>query len=56
MGDKVGLHPLMIIFALLSGGELLGIMGMMIAIPIAVIIKELLYYIIVELLVSVDNR
>ena len=54
MGSKVGLHPLVIIFALLAGGELWGILGMMIAIPTAVIIKELLYYIL-ELLVSVDK-
>ncbi|MBM7556526.1 AI-2E family transporter [Halanaerobacter jeridensis] len=54
MGSKVGLHPLVIIFSLLAGGELLGILGMMIAIPTAVIIKELLYYL-VEMLVSVDK-
>lgn len=55
MGSKVGLHPLVIIFSLLAGGELLGILGMMGAIPTAVIIKELLYYILVEVLVSVDK-
>ena len=56
MGAKVGLHPLIIIFSLLAGGELLGILGMMIAIPTTVIIKEVLHYILVELLVSVDKR
>ena len=55
MGSKVGLHPLIIIFSLLAGGELLGVLGMMFAIPIAVIIKELLDYL-AELLVSVDKR
>ncbi|MFO7820231.1 MAG: AI-2E family transporter [Halanaerobacter sp.] len=54
MGSKVGLHPLVIIFALLAGGELWGILGMMIAIPTAVIAKELLYHL-AELLVSVDK-
>ena len=54
MGSKVGLHPLVIIFALLAGGELWGILGMMIAIPTAVIVKELLYHL-AELLVSVDK-
>ncbi|MGM0501754.1 MAG: AI-2E family transporter [Bacillota bacterium] len=56
MGSKVGLHPLIIIFALLVGGELLGIFGMMIAIPVTVMIKEFLHYILIELLVSVDKR
>ncbi len=40
MGDRVGLHPTIIIFALLAGGELLGIVGMLIAIPIAAVFKE----------------
>lgn len=56
MGEEVGLHPIVIIFSLLAGGELLGIIGMLIAVPIAAIIKELLRYIIYELLISVDNR
>jgi predicted PurR-regulated permease PerM len=51
MGEEVGLHPIVIIFSLLAGGELLGILGMIIAIPTATIIKELFHYI----LVSVDN-
>jgi sporulation integral membrane protein YtvI len=56
MGEEVGLHPIVIIFSLLAGGELLGIIGMLIAVPIAAIIKELLRYIIYEMLISVDNR
>ncbi len=51
MGEKVGLHPILIIFSLLAGGELLGIVGMIIAIPAATIIKEVFHYI----LLSVDN-
>lgn len=35
MGDSVGLHPLWIIFALMAGGALLGILGMFLAIPVA---------------------
>ncbi len=38
VGDKVGLHPLLIMFALLAGGVLLGFLGLMIAVPIAAII------------------
>ncbi len=56
MGDEVGLHPIIIIFSLLAGGELLGIIGMLLAIPVAAIIKEVLKYIIYEVLLSVDNR
>ena len=34
VGDKVGLHPLVVIIALIVGGSLLGIWGMLLAIPI----------------------
>jgi len=42
VGDKVGLHPIIIIFSLLVGGELLGIIGMLLAVPIAGIIKVII--------------
>lgn len=42
VGDSVGLHPVWIMFALLSGGVLLGFLGLMIAIPVAAIIAVLL--------------
>ena len=45
MEDKLGLHPALVIFSLLAGKELLGVVGMIIAIPAAAIIKELIYYI-----------
>lgn len=41
VGDTVGLHPLIAIVALLIGGQLLGISGMLLAIPVAAIIKVL---------------
>lgn len=34
IGDSVGLHPLWILFALLAGGSLLGIVGMLLAVPV----------------------
>lgn len=34
VGDKVGLHPMVVMIALLVGGNLLGIWGMLVAIPI----------------------
>ncbi len=42
VGDSVGLHPVWIMFALLSGGVLLGFLGLMIAVPVAAIIGVLL--------------
>lgn len=41
VGDHVGLHPLVIIFALLAGGTVAGIPGMLLAVPIAGVIKIL---------------
>lgn len=41
MGKSVGIHPVMVIFALLVGYQLLGILGMIVAVPIAGIIRIL---------------
>ncbi len=41
VGDSVGLHPLWIMFALLAGGSLLGIVGMLLAVPVAAVIGVL---------------
>lgn len=38
VGDKVGLHPVWIIFALLAGGALFGFVGILIAVPLAAVI------------------
>jgi predicted PurR-regulated permease PerM len=50
MSNKVGLHPLWVVFALLAGGELYGILGMFVAIPIAAILKmifrEIYFYLV----------
>lgn len=35
VGDRVGLHPVWIIFALLAGGALLGFVGVLLAVPVA---------------------
>lgn len=42
VGDKVGLHPVWVMFALLSGGALLGFLGLMIAVPVAAVIGVLI--------------
>ncbi len=47
LGEKVGLHPLAVIFAVLAGGELMGIIGMLIAVPVAGIIRVLLNHLLI---------
>jgi len=41
LGDSVGLHPLWILFALMAGGALFGILGMLLAVPIAAVVGVL---------------
>lgn len=41
IGEKIGLHPLWIVFSVLVGANLLGILGIVIALPIAGVIKIL---------------
>ena len=40
MGSAVGVHPLVVIFGLLIGEQLAGIVGVLIAIPVVVVVKE----------------
>lgn len=42
VGDKIGLHPVAVIFALMAGGQLFGFVGMMIALPLAAVIMVVL--------------
>lgn len=44
IGDKIGLHPVWIVFSVLVAGSLFGIIGIIFAIPVAGIIKILLEY------------
>lgn len=44
IGDRVGLHPLAVIFSVLVGGTLLGLTGMLLAVPAAAVIRVLLEY------------
>jgi predicted PurR-regulated permease PerM len=41
VGDRVGLHPVWIMFALLAGGALFGFVGVLIAVPVAAVIGVL---------------
>ncbi|MHB1653416.1 MAG: AI-2E family transporter [Desulfitobacteriaceae bacterium] len=49
MGESVRLHPLWIVFALLSGGELAGLWGMLISVPLAAVIRIILRHIYLRL-------
>lgn len=44
VGDKIGLHPVAVIFAILAGGELFGFLGVLLALPAAAIVMVLLRY------------
>ena len=46
VGENIGLHPVWVMFALLSGGVLLGLLGMIIAVPVAACIGVFLRYLI----------
>ena len=42
VGDKVGLHPMVVMIALIAGGSLLGLWGMMLGIPLTAALAVLL--------------
>ena len=44
VGDRIGLHPMAVIFAVLAGGQLFGFLGMLLALPIAAVTNVLLRY------------
>jgi putative heme transporter len=44
MGSRFRVHPLVVIFAILAGGEIHGISGMLIAIPLIPLVKETLTF------------
>jgi len=44
VGDKIGLHPVWVIFALLAGGALFGFLGILLALPVAAVIGVLVKF------------
>lgn len=44
VGDRVGLHPVWMIFALLAGGALFGVVGVLVAVPVVAVIGVLARY------------
>jgi predicted PurR-regulated permease PerM len=41
VGDKIGLHPVTVIFAVLAGGQLFGFLGILLALPVAAALNVL---------------
>ncbi|MBV7434030.1 AI-2E family transporter [Cardiobacteriaceae bacterium TAE3-ERU3] len=44
VGDRTGLHPVAVLFAVLAGGQLFGFMGVLLALPVAALINVFLGY------------
>src|SRR5690554_2508285 len=44
VGDRIGLHPVAVIFAVMAGGQLFGFLGMLLALPVAAVGNVLLTY------------
>lgn len=44
VGERIGLHPVAVIFAVLAGGQLFGFLGVLLALPAAAVIAVLLRY------------
>ncbi len=45
VGDRIGLHPVAVIFAVLAGGQLFGFLGMLLALPVAAVANVLLRFV-----------
>ena len=44
VGDRIGLHPVAVIFAIMAGGTLFGFTGILLALPVAAVITVLLRF------------
>lgn len=42
VGDRIGLHPVAVIFAVMAGGQLFGFFGVLVALPVAAVLLVLL--------------
>ena len=52
VGQRVGLHPVWIIFAVLAGGSLFGLVGVLIAVPVAAVVGVLARFVLGRYLTS----
>jgi predicted PurR-regulated permease PerM len=44
VGDRIGLHPVMVIFSVMAGGQLFGFFGILLALPVSAVLVVLLRY------------
>ena len=44
VGDRIGLHPVAVIFAILAGGSLFGFTGILLALPVAAVVMVFIRY------------
>ena len=44
VGDRIGLHPVIIIFAVAAGGQLFGFFGILLALPAAAVLSVLVRF------------
>ena len=42
LGDRIGLHPVAVIFAIMAGGQLFGFLGVLLALPVAAVLVVVL--------------
>ncbi len=42
VGDKIGMHPVLVIFAIMAGGQLAGFVGVLIALPVSAVLMVLM--------------
>jgi predicted PurR-regulated permease PerM len=52
VGDRVGLHPVWVLFALLAGASLFGFLGVLIAVPTAAVVGVLVRFALSQYLAS----
>jgi predicted PurR-regulated permease PerM len=45
VGDKIGLHPVAVIFSVMAGGQLFGFLGILLALPVASVVMVFLRHI-----------
>jgi predicted PurR-regulated permease PerM len=42
VGDRIGMHPVAVIFAIMAGGQLFGFLGVLLALPVAAVVMVVL--------------
>lgn len=45
VGERIGLHPVAVMFAVMAGGQLFGLFGVLLALPVAAVLVVLLRYV-----------